>query len=115
MLTDDRKILYDRIDKRVDLMMEEGLLDEVNALRLRGLKRESVAMQGLGYKELFGYFEGEYPLEEAVRIIKRDTRHFAKRQLTWFRNRMEDKFYAISAPHFKEQVLADVKEFLQHD
>ena len=85
VLTDDRKILYNRIDKRVDLMMEEGLLEEVNALRLRGLKRESVAMQGLGYKELFGYFEGEYPLEEAVRIIKRDTRHFAKRQLTWFR------------------------------
>lgn len=85
VLTDDRKILYDRIDQRVDLMMEGGLLDEVNALRLRGLKRESVAMQGLGYKELFGYFEGEYPLEEAVRIIKRDTRHFAKRQLTWFR------------------------------
>ena len=85
VLTDERKILYDRIDKRVDLMMEEGLLEEVNALRSRGLKRESVAMQGLGYKELFGYFEGEYPLEEAVRIIKRDTRHFAKRQLTWFR------------------------------
>lgn len=85
VLTDDRKILYDRIDKRVDLMMQEGLLEEVNALRLRGLKRESVAMQGLGYKELFGYFEGEHPLEEAVRIIKRDTRHFAKRQLTWFR------------------------------
>ena len=85
VLTDDRKILYDRIDKRVDLMMQEGLLEEVNALRLRGLKRESVAIQGLGYKELFGYFEGEYPLEEAVRIIKRDTRHFAKRQLTWFR------------------------------
>ena len=85
VLTDDRKILYDRIDKRVDLMMQEGLLEEVNALRLRGLKKESVAMQGLGYKELFGYFEGEYPLEEAVRIIKRDTRHFAKRQLTWFK------------------------------
>ena len=66
-------------------MMQEGLLEEVNALRPRGLKKESVAMQGLGYKELFGYFEGEYPLEEAVRIIKRDTRHFAKRQLTWFR------------------------------
>ncbi len=67
-------------------MTQEGLLEEVNALRLRGLKRESVAMQEIsGYKELFGYFEGEYPLEEAVRIIKRDTIHFAKRQLTWFR------------------------------
>lgn len=85
VLTDDRKTLYDRIDRRVDLMMKEGLVEEVRTLKDQGLKRESVAMQGLGYKELFGYFEGEYSLEEAVRIIKRDTRHFAKRQLTWFR------------------------------
>ena len=85
VLTDDRARLYDRIDRRVDLMMEQGLLQEVERLRDRGLKREDVSMQGLGYKELFGYFDGEYSLEEAVRIIKRDTRHFAKRQLTWFR------------------------------
>ena len=85
VLTDDRARLYDRIDRRVDLMMEQGLLQEVEHLRDRGLKREDVSMQGLGYKELFGYFDGEYSLEEAVRIIKRDTRHFAKRQLTWFR------------------------------
>lgn len=65
--------------------MEQGLLDEVCALKERGLSRGSVAMQGLGYKELFGFLEGEYPLDEAVRIIKRDTRHFAKRQLTWFK------------------------------
>ena len=70
MLTDDRKILYDRIDKRVDLMMQEGLLEEVNALRLRGLKRESVAMQGLGYKELFGYFEGEYPWKKPYALLR---------------------------------------------
>ena len=85
VLTDDRKLLYERIDRRVDLMMEQGLLDEVRALKDRGLSRDSVAMQGLGYKELFGFLEGEYPLDEAVRIIKRDTRHFAKRQLTWFK------------------------------
>jgi len=85
VLTDDRQLLYDRIDRRVDLMMEQGLLEEVRALKERGLSRDSVAMQGLGYKELFGYLEGEYPLDEAVRIIKRDTRHFAKRQLTWFK------------------------------
>ena len=85
VLTDDRARLYDRIDRRVDLMMEQGLLQEVEHLRDRGLKREDASMQGLGYKELFGYFDGEYSLEEAVRIIKRDTRHFAKRQLTWFR------------------------------
>ena len=65
--------------------MEQGLLEEVRALKERGLSRGSVSMQGLGYKELFGYLEGEYPLDEAVRIIKRDTRHFAKRQLTWFK------------------------------
>ena len=85
VLTDERKRLYERIDRRVEKMMEQGLPEEVEALRKRGLKRENVSMQGLGYKELFGYFEGEYPLKEAVRIIQRDTRHFAKRQLTWFR------------------------------
>ena len=85
VLTDDRKALYERIDRRVDKMMEQGLLEEVRRLKDRGLPRDSVSMQGLGYKELFAYLEGEYPLEEAVRIIKRDTRHLAKRQLTWFR------------------------------
>lgn len=85
VLTDDRQLIYDRIDRRVDHMMEQGLLEEVRTLKERGLSRGSVSMQGLGYKELFGYLEGEYPLDEAVRIIKRDTRHFAKRQLTWFK------------------------------
>lgn len=85
VLTDDRSCLYDRIDRRVDLMMEEGLLDEVRFLKERGVRRDSTAMQGLGYKELYAFLDGEYPLEEAVRIIKRDTRHFAKRQLTWFK------------------------------
>ena len=85
VLTRDRKVLYERIDRRVDIMMENGLVDEVKKLKDMGCHRGQTSMQGLGYKELFGYFEGEYPLEEAVRIIQRDTRHFAKRQLTWFR------------------------------
>ena len=85
VLTDDRKALYERIDRRVDKMMEQGLLEEVRALKDRGIARESVSMQGLGYKELLAYLDGEIPLDEAIRIIKRDTRHFAKRQLTWFR------------------------------
>lgn len=85
VLTDDRKALYERINKRVDKMMEQGLLEEVRALKDRGIARDSVSMQGLGYKELLAYLDGEISLEEAVRIIKRDTRHFAKRQLTWFR------------------------------
>ena len=85
VLTDERSRLYERIDQRVDLMMEQGLLDEVRYLKERGVRKDSTAMQGLGYKELYAYLEGEYPLDEAVRIIKRDTRHFAKRQLTWFK------------------------------
>ena len=85
ILNDDRKNLYRRIDLRVDQMIEEGLFAEVKALKARGYDRSMVSMQGLGYKEILAYLDGEYPLEEAVRILKRDTRHFAKRQLTWFR------------------------------
>lgn len=89
VLTAPREILYERIDRRVDQMMEEGLLEEVKSLRERGCHRGMVSMQGLGYKEILAYLEGEYPLEEAVRILKRDTRHFAKRQLTWFRREQD--------------------------
>lgn len=85
VLNAPREMLYKQIDDRVDEMMKNGLLEEVRELRKRGCHRKMVSMQGLGYKELLAYLEGEYPLEEAVRILKRDTRHFAKRQLTWFR------------------------------
>lgn len=85
VLTDKRERLYANIDRRVDLMLEDGLVDEVKELLAMGCKRDSTAMQGLGYKEIIAYLEGEISLEEAVYIIKRDTRHFAKRQLTWFR------------------------------
>ncbi len=85
VLTDRREHLYERIDARVDAMMEQGLLDEVKKLRDMGYTRDMVSMQGLGYKELLAYLDGECTLDEAVYIIKRDTRHFAKRQLTWFR------------------------------
>ena len=85
VLNGPREILYDRIDRRVDQMLEEGLVKEVEKLKEMGCHRGMVSMQGLGYKEILACLEGEYPLEEAVRILKRDTRHFAKRQLTWFR------------------------------
>ena len=84
-----RELLYKRIDDRIDEMREEGLLEEVEQLKKRGCHRGMVSMQGLGYKEILAYLEGEYPLEEAVRVLKRDTRHFAKRQLTWFRREKE--------------------------
>lgn len=85
VLTDERKKLYENIDKRVDIMIKNGLVDEVKKLLDMGCKRDSTAMQGLGYKEILSYLAGEVTLDEAVYIIKRDTRHFAKRQLTWFR------------------------------
>lgn len=85
VLTDEREKLYANIDKRVDIMIEEGLVNEVKMLMDMGCKRDSTAMQALGYKEIISYLENEISLDEAIYIIKRDTRHFAKRQLTWFR------------------------------
>ncbi|MBE5960266.1 MAG: tRNA (adenosine(37)-N6)-dimethylallyltransferase MiaA [Lachnospiraceae bacterium] len=85
VLDQKRDVLYANIDKRVDIMMENGLLEEVKRLKEMGYDRSLVSMQGIGYKEILAYLEGECSLEEAVYIIKRDTRHFAKRQMTWFR------------------------------
>ena len=85
VLTDERAKLYERIDRRVDAMIEAGLVEEVKKLKSMGCSREMVSMQGLGYKEILAYLDGGCTLEEAVYIIKRETRHFAKRQLTWFK------------------------------
>ncbi len=89
VLNDLRERLYRRIDRRVDEMLEKGLVEEVEGLRRMGCHKGMVSMQGLGYKEILAYLEGETTLEEAVEILKRDTRHFAKRQLTWFRRERE--------------------------
>ena len=85
VLNAPRELLYERIDRRVDEMMESELVEEVQKLKDMGCHREMTSMQGLGYKEILSFLDGEVPLNEAVRILKRDTRHFAKRQLTWFR------------------------------
>ena len=85
VLTIDRKKLYERIDKRVDLMFDMGLVEEVKALMAKGYDKSLVSMQGIGYKEVIDYLNGKTSLEECIDIIKRDTRHFAKRQLTWFK------------------------------
>ncbi|MCR4897348.1 MAG: tRNA (adenosine(37)-N6)-dimethylallyltransferase MiaA [Lachnospiraceae bacterium] len=85
VLTDDRDVVYERINRRVDLMMEEGLLQEVQKLKSAGIPATATSMQALGYKELYDYLEGRQSLEEAIDLIKQRTRHFAKRQLTWFR------------------------------
>ncbi|MCD8020602.1 MAG: tRNA (adenosine(37)-N6)-dimethylallyltransferase MiaA [Clostridiales bacterium] len=89
VLNQNREVLYDRINRRADHMIDMGLPDEVKSLVEEGYGRDLVSMQGIGYKEFFPYFDGEKTLEETVERIKQDTRHFAKRQLTWFRREKE--------------------------
>ena len=113
VLNDDRAVLYDRIDRRVDAMLAAGLVDEVRALRQSGCTRDMVSMQGLGYKEILDYLNGDLSLEEAIRIIKRDTRHFAKRQITWFK-REKDVIW-VNRPEFEGEnaILAYIEEQLR--
>ena len=85
VLNDDREVLYDRINKRVDKMFDEGLVDEVKSLKDTGLNESNQCMQGIGYKEVLDYLNGNISLDETKDLIKKNTRHFAKRQLTWFR------------------------------
>lgn len=89
VLNDDRQNLYDRINKRVDIMVEQGLFAEVEGLRKKGYDKDLVSMQGIGYKEVLMYLDGEISKDEAIELIKKNTRHFAKRQLTWFRREKE--------------------------
>ena len=103
--------MYERIDKRVDLMMESGLVEEVCRLKAMGYDRSMVSMQGLGYKELLAWMDGEFSLDEAVRILKRDTRHFAKRQITWFK-REKDVIW-MNKPDYDyddKKILAEMKQ-----
>ncbi len=110
VLTMDRAKLYARIDARVDMMMEQGLLEETRKLRESGLAPEAVSMQGLGYKELYAYLDGRIAsLEEAVTLIKRNTRHFAKRQLTWFK-REKDVIWVNRDDFADEQAMYDWME-----
>ncbi|HCJ08832.1 MAG: tRNA (adenosine(37)-N6)-dimethylallyltransferase MiaA [Lachnospiraceae bacterium] len=113
VLNDDRQKLYDRIELRIDQMLKEGLVEEVRSALAYGCTKKMVSMQGLGYKEIIPYLEGSCSLEDAVYILKRDTRHFAKRQLTWFR-REQDVIWVDKTEHAttKEQ-LAYMMEQLQ--
>ncbi len=115
VLNDERDRLYSRIDQRVDLMLENGLIEEVTKLKAMGYDRSFVSMQGLGYKEVLAYLEGECTLDEAIYIIKRDTRHFAKRQLTWFRPKTEARWLNKNEFNYNEdkilqEVLNQLKE-----
>ena len=109
-LDDERSLIYDRINTRVDKMVEHGLLEE--AMWLYENYPNAQSARGIGYKELFPYFAGNQSLDEALEKLKQNTRRFAKRQLTWFRNRMTVKFYQISSPEYPKNVVQDLELFL---
>ncbi len=111
-LTRDRSELYDRINMRVDLLMEAGLLDEINRLMDMGLTQENISMKGIGYKELFDYIEGKYSLDEAVETVRKNTRHYAKRQLTWFRRYDKMKWFNISEYENDDIAVKEIIEWL---
>lgn len=94
-LTMDREMLYDRINLRVDIMMDQGLLEEVEGLYNRGI-RDCQSIQAIGYKEIYDYFEDRVSLEEAVSQLKTNSRRYAKRQLTWFRNKMDVTWFDVT-------------------
>ena len=102
VLNDVRERLYERIDARVDAMLQEGLVEEVSGLAKKGYTKDMVSMQGLGYKEILSYLDGSYTLDEAVYILRRDTRHFAKRQLTWFKREKDVIWVNKQDFHYEE-------------
>lgn len=107
----DRTLLYERIDRRIDEMLALGLINEVNELKAMGCTEDMVSMQGLGYKEILAYLNGNCTLDDAVYILKRDTRHFAKRQLTWFKRERDVRW--LNLPEYgyeKNQVLQTMIE-----
>jgi len=112
ILTMEREKLYQRINYRVDLMMEQGLLAEVKGLLEKGYSPDLVSMQGLGYKEFMPYFRGECSLDDAVEELKKGTRHFAKRQLTWFRRQIDGLWVDLSKADL-DLAMTDVMEYLR--
>ena len=110
VLTAPRDLLYAQINLRVDEMIKDGLLSEVERLQKRGLSKTAVSMQGLGYKELLEYLEGKQTLQETIEQIKKDTRHFAKRQLTWFKREKQAIWFDKSEFDYNDNRL--LKELL---
>lgn len=113
-LTMDRELLYSRIDKRVDAMIKAGLVEEVKDLLNRGYSKDLVSMQGLGYKEIVGYLEGKFTIEEAIYTLKRDTRRFAKRQLTWFSHREDPCWINVEDLNFDmDKIVTKITNYIE--
>ena len=107
VLNDQRELLYERINKRVDTMFENGLIQEVKELLNSGCNKDMVSMQGIGYKEVVEYLEGKLSLDETKELIKKNTRHFAKRQLTWFRREKEVNMININEFNYDKQLILE--------
>ena len=107
VLTMERALLYQRIEQRVDAMLAGGLIEEVQKLYDRGCRREMTAMQGLGYKEILNYLSGEWSLEKAAEELKKGTRHFAKRQITWFKREKNVEWIDLNNYTFDYQQICD--------
>lgn len=114
VLNRDREVLYERINKRVDIMMENNLIDEVKHLLDMGYDKNLISMQGIGYKEIVKYLEGEYSLDEAVEIIKRDSRRYAKRQITWFKRYKESKWFDLDKYDNSEILKEDILNYIEN-
>lgn len=112
-LNRNRDELYNRINLRVDLMLEEGLIDEVRGLLNMGLKDSDISMKGIGYKEIISYLNGEISIEEATDLIKKNTRHLAKRQVTWFKRYKEMKWFNLSDFKNDEAGILEVLKWLR--
>ena len=111
-LTMDRTKLYDRINRRVDMMFDSGLVDEVRSLTEMGLRYEDISMKGIGYKEVIEYLEGKTDLETAVDNVKKNTRHYAKRQFTWLKQYDDMEYFDITCDDRKEEIFAWLKSRL---
>lgn len=112
-LTRDRKELYERINRRVELLIEKGLVNEVSSLMQMGLRYDDISMKGIGYKEIIGSLEGRYTLDEAIELIKKNTRHYAKRQLTWLRRYDNIKWFNLSSYEDKTMAMGDILKWLR--
>ena len=111
-LTMDRTVLYEKINQRVDRMMENGLLEEVKKLLSMGLDDSYQSMQGIGYKELIWFLQDRMPLEKAIEMIKQESRRYAKRQLTWFKRDKRIQWFDSSKPRLTERVTGQLNEFI---
>ena len=114
VLNRERSHLYERINKRVDIMLQKGLIDEVKSLLDMGYSKDLISMQGIGYKEIIKYLDGEYTYDEAIEIIKRDSRRYAKRQITWFKRYDSAKWFNLDEYNDINILEKDVLSFIEN-